>query len=46
MRKSEDRRAANRNRVYYPSDLTDVEWAIVERFRRRSAAGNDARQCA
>lgn len=28
----EQRRAANRNGLRYPSDLTDVEWAIVERM--------------
>lgn len=28
----EQRRAANRNGLRYPSDLTDAEWAIVERM--------------
>ena len=30
MWKPEHRRAADRNGLRYPSDLTDAEWAIVE----------------
>jgi hypothetical protein len=30
MWKLEHRRAADRNDLRYPSDLTDAEWAIVE----------------
>ena len=32
MWKPEHRQAANRSGLRYPSDLTDVEWAIVERM--------------
>ena len=30
MWKPEHRRAADRNHLRYPSDLTDAEWALVE----------------
>ena len=30
MWKPEHRRAAERNDLCYPSDLTDAEWALVE----------------
>ena len=30
MWKPEHRRAADRNDLRYPSDLTDAEWALVE----------------
>ena len=30
MWKPEHRRAADRNGLRYPSDLTDAEWALVE----------------
>ena len=49
MWKPEHRRAANRNGLRYPSDLTDAEWAIVEpmippaQARRAQTLGERAR---
>src|SRR6478672_5714520 len=49
MWKPEHRRAAERRGLRYPSDLTDAEWALVERMippakaRRPSARGECSR---
>jgi len=32
---TENRPRYNRDRLYYPSDLTDEEWALVESARER-----------
>ena len=43
MWKAEHRRAADRNHLRYPSDLTDAEWALVEPLIRPGRHGGRKR---